>query len=51
MTPPSRPLENSQEAYEGAWRSGVVLCECDIATTLDERVVLLHDETVKRIWG
>ncbi|CAD7943293.1 unnamed protein product [Amoebophrya sp. A120] len=46
-----RPLENSLEAYETAWTSGITNCECDIAATLDARLVLLHDETVKRIWG
>ena len=38
-----RPIENSLEAYELAWTSGVVLCECDVAVTRDGKLVLGHD--------
>jgi hypothetical protein len=44
-----RPLENSLAAYELAWTSGIHLCECDIALTKDEVLVLAHDEDFKRL--
>ena len=44
-----RPLENSLNAYEAAWTSGVRLCECDITLTKDEKLVLAHDETFARL--
>ena len=44
-----RPLENSLTAYETAWTSGMHLCECDIALTKDEKLVLAHDETFARL--
>ena len=44
-----RPIENSLTAYESAWTSGIHLCECDIALTKDEKLVLAHDETFSRL--
>mmetsp|Transcript_1833 Transcript_1833/g.2849 ORF Transcript_1833/g.2849 Transcript_1833/m.2849 type:complete len:582 (+) Transcript_1833:1421-3166(+) len=44
-----RPLENSLAAYETAWTSGIHLCECDIAITRDEKLVLAHDADFKRL--
>ncbi|KAL7535269.1 hypothetical protein ACHAXR_006387 [Thalassiosira sp. AJA248-18] len=44
-----RPLENSLMAYEAAWTNGVHLCECDIALTKDERIILAHDENFYRL--
>jgi len=44
-----RPLENSLSAYEVAWTSGIRLCECDIAMTKDEKLVLAHDENFLRL--
>jgi hypothetical protein len=44
-----RPLENSLSAYEIAWTSGIELCECDIALTKDEKLVLAHDENFMRL--
>jgi hypothetical protein len=44
-----RPLENSLMAYEAAWTSGINLCECDIALTKDERIILAHDENFARL--
>ncbi|KAL3923963.1 MAG: hypothetical protein SGILL_001338 [Bacillariaceae sp.] len=44
-----RPLENSLSAYEMAWTCGVHLCECDIAITKDEKLVLAHDENFQRL--
>jgi glycerophosphoryl diester phosphodiesterase len=44
-----RPLENSLSAYEIAWTSGIHLCECDIAITKDEKLVLAHDENFLRL--
>ena len=44
-----RPLENSLTAYEAAWTNGLHLCECDIALTRDERIILAHDENFARL--
>lgn len=44
-----RPLENSQSAYETAWTHGIHLCECDVALTKDEKLVLAHDEDFSRL--
>lgn len=44
-----RPVENSLAAYEIAWTSGIELCECDIALTKDEKLVLAHDENFERL--
>ena len=44
-----RPVENSLSAYEMAWTCGVELCECDIALTKDEKLVLAHDEDFTRL--
>ena len=47
--PDKRPIENSLSAYEMAWSAGVFLCECDIALTKDEKLVLAHDENFMRL--
>lgn len=44
-----RPIENSTSSFETAWSSGIYLCECDIALTKDEKLVLAHDESFKRL--
>jgi len=44
-----RPLENSLSAFETAWTSGIHLCECDIAVTKDEKLVLAHDDNFSRL--
>lgn len=44
-----RPIENSLQAYETAWTNGVHLCECDIALTLDDKIILAHDEDFSRL--
>eukprot|EP00592_Proboscia_alata_P020745 CAMPEP_0194402848 /NCGR_PEP_ID=MMETSP0176-20130528/1504_1 /TAXON_ID=216777 /ORGANISM="Proboscia alata, Strain PI-D3" /LENGTH=740 /DNA_ID=CAMNT_0039200387 /DNA_START=88 /DNA_END=2310 /DNA_ORIENTATION=+ len=44
-----RPLENSLSAYEAAWTSGVHLCECDVALTKDEKLILAHDDDFRRL--
>lgn len=44
-----RPIENSLIAYEACWTNGIHLCECDIALTKDERIILCHDETFTRL--
>jgi Glycerophosphoryl diester phosphodiesterase family len=44
-----RPLENSLQAYEMAWSCGIHLCECDIALTQDEQLVLAHDDDFHRL--
>jgi len=42
-------VENSLTAYESAWTNGIKICECDIALTKDEKLVLAHDETFSRL--
>jgi len=44
-----RPLENSLAAFEAAWSNGVHLCECDVALTKDEKIVLAHDDDFTRL--
>jgi len=44
-----RPIENSLDAYESAWTAGVAYCECDVALTLDEHIVLAHDASLERL--
>jgi len=44
-----RPIENTLPAFDQAWLSGLPLCECDIAGTLDERLILAHDESLQRV--
>lgn len=44
-----RRLENSLSVYGIAWTSGIELCECDIALTKDEKLVLAHDENFLRL--
>ena len=44
-----RPVENELAAYELAWTSGLLLCECDIAMTSDGHLVLGHDSSFKRV--
>ena len=44
-----RPLENSLAAFEAAWTNGVHLCECDVALTKDEKLVLAHDTDFSRL--
>lgn len=44
-----RPLENSLAAYEAAWTNGIHLCECDVALTKDEKLVLCHDDDFSRL--
>ena len=44
-----RPLENSLMSYEAAWTNGIHLCECDIALTKDDRLILAHDDNLVRL--
>lgn len=44
-----RPLENSLAAFEAAWTNGIHLCECDVAVTKDEKLVLAHDSDFSRL--
>lgn len=44
-----RPLENSLSAFESAWSAGIHLCECDVALTKDEKLVLAHDQDFSRL--
>ena len=45
----NRPLENSLSAFETCWSAGIHLCECDVALTKDEKLVLAHDENFSRL--
>ena len=45
----SRPLENTLDAYETAWASGVGACECDVALTSDGVLILCHDADLARV--
>ena len=45
----SRPLENTLDAYEAAWASGVGACECDVALTSDGVLILCHDADLARV--
>jgi glycerophosphoryl diester phosphodiesterase len=40
--------ENSAAAFDAAWAVGVPWCECDVHSTRDHRVVVLHDDTLDR---
>ena len=44
-----RPIENSLVAYEAAWTNGIHSCECDIALTADDKLILAHDENFVRL--
>ena len=44
-------VENTLEAVESAISSGARIVEVDVRTTADHVPVLLHDETLERIWG
>ena len=44
-----RPIENSLTAYKSTWSSGIKYCECDIALTADDYLVLCHDVNFKRL--
>lgn len=44
-----RPVENTLPAYELAWSSGIVNCECDIQLSRDGYLVLCHDEDLSRL--
>ncbi|KAH9259330.1 hypothetical protein BASA81_002373 [Batrachochytrium salamandrivorans] len=43
------PVENSLMAYRSAWAMGFFLAECDVTSTVDGEVFLLHDETFERV--
>ena len=45
----ARPVENSLEAYEVAWTSGLALAECDVAVSKDGALVLCHDFGFERL--
>jgi len=44
-----RPLENTLGAYEQAWSLGMKHAECDVVLTKDNRLMLCHDDTFKRL--
>lgn len=44
-----RPLENTLSAFEVAWTSGIQLCECDVAMTKDEKIIVAHDDNFMRL--
>jgi glycerophosphoryl diester phosphodiesterase len=43
--------ENTLASYELAWELGVKAAECDIMLTKDEKVIVFHDKTGKRLTG
>jgi glycerophosphoryl diester phosphodiesterase len=43
------PVENTLRAYVEAWTEGFHLAECDITSTTDEQLFLLHDEDFERV--
>lgn len=45
----NRPLENTLASFEQVWTAGVYLCECDIAMSKDEKIVMAHDECFQRL--
>jgi len=44
-------LENTLDAFASAMEIGCDWLELDVRTTRDGRVVVLHDETLWRLWG
>ena len=45
----NRPLENTLNSFEQIWTAGLSLCECDVALTRDEKIVMAHDDCFKRL--
>lgn len=43
--------ENTMPAFESAVKLGADCMELDIRASLDEQAVVLHDETLERLWG
>ena len=43
--------ENTLEAFAAAVDAGADMIELDVRTTADGALVLLHDETLDRVWG
>jgi glycerophosphoryl diester phosphodiesterase len=43
--------ENTLEAFESATRLGAAMVELDCKLTRDGHVVVLHDDTLARLWG
>jgi glycerophosphoryl diester phosphodiesterase len=48
---PVRHRENTLPAIAAAVEQGAALVEIDVRLTADGTVVLLHDETLERLWG
>lgn len=44
-------VENTAAAYTGAYREGADLGELDVRFTKDKKLVVFHDETLKRLAG
>jgi glycerophosphoryl diester phosphodiesterase len=40
--------ENSLAAFHAAWAAGINWCECDVHLSSDNKVVVIHDDTVDR---
>ncbi|WP_414172314.1 glycerophosphodiester phosphodiesterase [Clavibacter tessellarius] len=47
----SRYRENSLAAIRSAAESGATTVEVDVQVTRDGEVVLVHDDTLERLWG
>lgn len=43
---PSRPIENTLDAFRAAFRAGVRVVELDLRRTADGKIVVLHDEVL-----
>ena len=43
--------ENTGAAFRAAERAGADMIELDIRRTADDRVVVMHDPTLERVWG
>ena len=47
----SEAPENTIAAFQAAERAGADMIELDIRRTADDRVVVMHDPTLERVWG
>jgi glycerophosphoryl diester phosphodiesterase len=48
---PYAALENTLEAFAAAARAGAGMIELDVRRSADGAAVVMHDETLKRVWG
>jgi glycerophosphoryl diester phosphodiesterase len=48
---PESERENTLAAFDAAVRQGADMIELDLRRTADGSIVVLHDETLERLWG